>query len=335
MTRAFEPNLDELSALFESRRTDADLPARYRGTLLGVAAGNALGLPAEGMSRRAIAARFPSGLAAVDAAERTAPWDDDLAQTVVLAEALLEHPDLDLEDLARRLLRWARDNGRGMGGLTAQVLERLAAGTPAAAAARLVWEADAGQPAGNGAVMRCAPVALRWRRSGRRLVETARKSAVVTHWDPRCVWSVVCVVGVIALCLDGRPVDVESLARAFERAGAPAAVVAAIGQADGARLDDLALDDRARMGYTLKAMQVALWAARQEADFAAPLVAVVNAGGDTDTNGAVAGAVLGARAGAAAIPRAWLDNIRGVAEIERLAERLYRASLAEPGGGPA
>lgn len=324
-------DIAELSVLFEGHRTDTDLLLGYRGTLLGVAAGNALGLPAEGMSRRAVAARFPGGLAAVSEAECSAPWDDDLAQTVVLAEALLEDPDLDLEDLARRLLHWARENGRGMGGLTARVLECLAAGTPAAAAARLVWEADAGQPAGNGAVMRCAPVALRWRRSGRRLIETARTSAVVTHWDPRCVWSVVCVVGVIALCLDGRPVDVGSLARAFERAGAPPAVVAAIAEAGGARLDDLALDDPARMGYTLKAMQVALWAAQQGATFAGPLIAVVNAGGDTDTNGAVAGAVLGARAGAAAIPRAWLDNIRGVAEIERLAERLYLASLAGAG----
>ncbi len=165
-----------------------------------------------------------------------------------------------------------------MGLLTARVLESLAAGTPAAAARR-IWEADPGRPAGNGAVIRCAPVALRWRRSGRRLVETARRSAIVTHWDPRCVWSVVCVAGIVALGLDERAVEIETLARAFERAGAPEAVVVAIREADGAGLDDLALDDPARMGYTLKAMQVALWTAR-------------------------------------------------------LADRLYRASLAEPGDRP-
>ena len=63
------------------------------------------------------------------------------------------------------------------------------------------------------------------------------------------------------------------------------------------------------MGYTLKAMQVALWCARRAADFEKALIAVVNAGGDTDTNGAVAGAVLGARFGFDAIPRRWRDRV--------------------------
>ncbi len=108
-------------------------------------------------------------------------------------------------------------------------------------------------------------MALWWRRSGRRLVETARRSAIATHWDPRCVWSVVCVAGIVALGLDGRAVEIETGARAVERAGAPEAVVVDIREADGAGLDDLALDDPARMGDTLKAMPVAPWAAGRPA----------------------------------------------------------------------
>ena len=63
------------------------------------------------------------------------------------------------------------------------------------------------------------------------------------------------------------------------------------------------------MGYTLKAMQVALWCAYEATDFEEALIAVVSAGGDTDTNGAVAGAVLGARFGNDAIPPRWRDRV--------------------------
>lgn len=85
------------------------------------------------------------------------------------------------------------------------------------------------------------------------------------------------------------------------------------------------------MGYTLKAMQVALWCANQAPDFEEALVAVVSAGGDTDTNGAVAGAVLGARFGLHAIPCGWRKRLveirQGREPLDVLAER-----LACPGG---
>jgi hypothetical protein len=84
------------------------------------------------------------------------------------------------------------------------------------------------------------------------------------------------------------------------------------------------------MGYTLKAMQVGLWALRQKLSFKEVLVEVVEAGGDTDTNGAVAGAVMGARVGLSGIPPRWRDNIRDPDYLIELADRLFDAS-----GGPA
>ena len=90
--------------------------------------------------------------------------------------------------------------------------------------------------------------------------------------------------------------------------------------------------DGAAMGYTLKAMQVAAWCALRAADFEEALVAVVSADGDTNTNGAVAGAVLGARFGCRAIPPRWRDavaNLRpGRPSMESWADRFspeYRA----------
>ena len=87
----------------------------------------------------------------------------------------------------------------------------------------------------------------------------------------------------------------------------PAAVTKALDAAEMAP-EEIGLDGW-HMGYTLKAMQVALWCARRAADFEEALVAVVSAGGDTDTNGAAAGAVLGARFGFDAIPRRWRDQV--------------------------
>ena len=72
----------------------------YRGVMLGVAAGNALGLPAEGYSREWTRERFPDGLRDVAVAEKQRPWDDDLAQTVLVAEAILERDELTPDDLA-------------------------------------------------------------------------------------------------------------------------------------------------------------------------------------------------------------------------------------------
>lgn len=302
------------------------LEDRYRGVLLGVAAGNLLGIPVEGMSSKDLREIYPQGLRDISPQEKTQPWDDDLAQTVLLAEALLAGNRLSLGDLGERLLRWALENGRGMGNLTRRVLRELDRGTPATEAARLVWEQDGRQPAGNGAVMRCAPVALRWRQQPQVLVKETLESAKATHYDPRCQWSAVAVNIALAHILEGRAPELSALAAALDRVGAPTAVTEAIRASEPERLEDLALDDRHTMGYTLRAMQAGLWALMQPSDFAGVLVRVVNAGGDTDTNGAVAGAILGAKYGVTAIPQRWLDHIPQRERIEHLATRLLRAS---------
>lgn len=306
----------------------AALEQRYRGTLLGVAAGNALGIPAEGHSRRSVERSFHGGPSEVDASERTAPWDDDLAQTAVLAEALVER-DLDPDDLARRFVEWGHTNGRGIGHLTAEVLDQLSGGESASSAARVVWERRPLSSAGNGAVMRCSPVALRWRTSGRNLVKDARTSALVTHYDPLCEWSTVAMSVTLALTLSGAQVDLELLAARVGATGAPDEVSAAIRAIGDGGLRQLELDDPMDMGYTIKGMQVGLWAATHaDAGFEAVVSEVVAEGGDTDTNGAIAGAVTGARLGADAIPGRWLGNIAGADRLVELADALLAKTRA-------
>lgn len=332
MTEGNDRGVTSPLAALLPRRGDpepADLRDRYRGVLLGVAAGNALGAEAEGSSAEGIAARF-GRITDVPDEERHRPWDDDLAQTVVLAEAILHRDTVEAQDLGTRLVHWYRTNGRGIGMLTARVLHELGRGAPPRDAARVVWERSGRRSAGNGAVMRCWPVGLRWRRSAERLVSGARASATVTHFDPRCEWSTVAAVVTLVLALEDRSAGPPALAEALDQAGAPDEVGGAVRAVSGAGLEDLALDDPAAMGYTLKAMQVALWCLGQERDFEGVLGDVVNAGGDTDTNGAVAGAVMGGRLGTGAIPARWTANIPGTERLVELADRLFARAAGLP-----
>lgn len=303
-------------------KSAATLADRYRGALHGLAVGNALGIPVEGHSRPFILRRHPDGVRDIAPEERQRPWDDDLAQAVVLAEAVLESDALDIHDVAARLAAWRRDNGRGIGHHTRRVLDAIVEGASAADAAHVVWLKAEQNAAGNGAVMRCAPVALRWRSDPNRLIAETLQSALVTHHDARCGWSAVAVNAAIAASLDGRSLELGELADSLNEAGAPMTVVDAVKRVSGASLDTLELDHDNTMGYTIKAMQAALWALEQPEGLETTLMTIVNAGGDTDTNGAVAGAALGAKHGAGAIPKRWTSNVGRLDELTALADRL-------------
>jgi len=301
--------------------TTISLRERYRGALLGLAAGNTLGLPVESWPREEIRRRYPDGVREIDPSELELPWDDDLAQAVIIAEAIVEKDTLGSDDLAVRLLDWYESNGRGMGSQTRAVLNLLRAGKVPSEAARIVWERADRTPAGNGAVMRCAPIAMRWRLDAAKLREETENSTRITHHDPRCAWSAVAVNLAIAGALNGRATSIETIAAQLESAGASPMTVWAARHASGHELDDLRLDDSA-MGYTLKAMQVGLWCLERGGDFESSLVAVIEAGGDTDTNGAIAGAVLGALHGAASIPERWASRIPRAKRLLFLADEL-------------
>ena len=309
---------------------------RARGAMLGLAVGNLLGLPVEGWNHREIDRSYYDGVTDIDPREAVRPMDDDLAQAVDLGEALLEGGDY-IGSFAGRLVTWARENGRGMGILTSRVIQELEAGHAPPDAARLVYESNRIAP--NGGVMRCAPVALARHRQPEMLVRDSAATCVVTHYAVTCQWSGIMVNAVIAMLLRGVEPDLRSLmyAAAVDGApdmlataledGIPAGVLSAI--EDGAQVvPDASWLRRQQMliGHTLLAVQCGLWAAVTPLDLEAALRHVVEAGGDTDTNAAVAGAVLGARYGSAAIPERWLECVPERHRIEGLADALIALS---------
>ena len=305
---------------------------RGRGVMLGLAAGNLLGLPVEGWWYGDIEREYPDGVLDIDPREAYRLMDDDLAQAVELGEALLEGGDY-VGEFAKRLVVWARENGRGIGITTSRVISELEGGHRPPNAARFIYERDPIAP--NGGVMRCAPVALARFRQPELLVSDSAATCVVTHYAPTSQWSCIIINAAIDLLLRGTEPDLSALMAAASEDGCPDMLGAAL--RDGIPSEILASivgdepvigdcswlrRDQRLIGHTLIALQAGLWAAVTPLDFEAALRQVVEAGGDTDTNGAVAGAVLGARYGASAIPQRWLDVIPQRERVEGLADGL-------------
>ena len=335
---------------------------RAQGLMAGIATGNLLGIAMEGRPRSEIARKFPDGVRDVTAASGF-PDDDDLAQAIEIADAAATGSGLDVDDLGQRFWQWAETNGAAIGGLTRNVLElhggafpqrlarnrrrgtaRTPAGISIVEASRRAWR---GRRAGNGALMRCAPLAIRWNSDPNRLVRESVISAVPTHWDRRCGWSCALVNLAAAAAMHGEILAPEALLQATQtgmaaslpelrqygyRAEIPRSVSEVVLLASRSTLAELRLDG-ADMGFTLLALTAALISYWRAENFEAGLSEIVEAGGDTDTNGAIVGAVLGARFGRTGIPSRWLrrvDEIRtGRVPMESLADRL--AMLA--GGG--
>lgn len=332
---------------------------RARGLMVGLAVGNLLGIKTEGWSRLSIARAFSRGVEDI-AAQPGYPDDDDLAQAIIIAEAATAGDGLDIDDLGRRFWHWAEVNGAGMGGLTGTVLSlyggdyprRLArggltegprepSGMPIIEASRKGWK---GGRAGNGALMRTAPLSILWRDVRDRLVHESVVSAVPTHWDVRCGWSCAIVNLATAAALIGTTLGADMLVREAE-AGmaaslprleaygygtrAPHSVVEAVEEASVSTLDELRFDGH-DMGYTLLSLKAALISSWQAEDFEQGLRHVIGVGGDTDTNGAIVGAVLGARFGLGDIPERWrrreAEVRAGRIRMEDCADRLGAAA---------
>ena len=322
-----------LSALVGCAAGDEEmLSDRARGTMLGLAVGNLLGLPMEGWSSYAIEKRYLGGVIDIDPREVLRPMDDDLAQAVELGEALLDGGNY-VDEFAGRLVVWRSENGRGIGFTTDRVISELEAGHRPPEAARIVYIESPIAP--NGGVMRCAPVALARFREPELLVSDSAATCVATHFAASAQWSCIIINAVIALLLRGVRPDLTGLMTAAREDGCPDLL--AIAQGDGIPSEVLESisdgqpvvrdaswlrGDQNLIGHTLIALQAGLWAAMTPLGFEAALRDVVEAGGDTDTNGAVVGAVLGARYGVSGIPERWLSVVPQPERIVGLADGL-------------
>lgn len=322
---------------------------RARGVLLASAVGDALGAGYEFGSAPYSGTPEMIGGGLGDFAP--GEWTDDTAQAMAIARVAATGADLRdeaaLDAIARGFADWFAPGPPDVGVQTARVLS-LAGRVPSAAdmraAARRVHE-DSGRSAGNGSLMRTAPVALAHLSDPAAIVEAAMAVSALTHHDPlageaAALW---CLM-IRRAVLEGSLPDAGSCVDELElHRGAPS-----LHDWRGA-LAEAEAGPPARFttnAWAVGALQAA-WSAitHTPASVEDPsrhlrdaLARAIGIGHDTDTVAAIAGALLGARWGASAVPREWRAPLHGWGADgepgEGGADVLVRLAGACVGGAP-
>lgn len=312
---------------------------RACGAMLGTAAGDALGAP------------YEFGLADVDSdgpqmigggIGHFAPgeWTDDTTMAWAILDVAATGADLRTDDaltqIARNFRAWYDSTPPDIGNQTRTILREVGAEPTGAAMTATSFDLHArtGHTAGNGSLMRTAPVALPYLNNPAALVEAARKVGALTHYDPHaqeaCVlWSLAIRHAILHSEFDIRSglahLDADAAAYWTER----------LNEAEAGPPQRFRPN-----GWAVAALQAA-WSAivhtpvptARHAHLADALVTAIGIGDDTDTVAAIAGGLLGARYGASAIPARWRRLIHGYPGLrgENLVEMAYLAANKGPG----
>ena len=283
---------------------------QYQGCLLGTAVGDSVLLPAEGLSRRRIVARFP-GPVRHRLLGRWGMISDDTEHTFLTGQALLEagdDPDRFARALARRLRWWLLSLPGGCGMATARGLLRSWLGISPARSG--VWSA------GNGPAMRSALLGVRWSHDDSRRRAFVRASTLITHRDPQAEIAAQAVADAAAWIVRGEPL--EHLWAAWRSSQADTAWARLVTIMEdhhhrGASVDEVATAlgcPEFVSGYAYHSVPIALYAwLRHRHDPRGCLSAILACGGDTDTIGAMAGALLGVEGGPKGLPQDFVEGI--------------------------
>lgn len=296
---------------------------RYRGSLLGLAAGDALGTTLE--------FRPPGTFSPLDDMVGGGPfrllpgqWTDDTSMALCLAESLVER-GWDPEDQLRRYVRWHR-----LGYLSSTGVCFDIGGTVRAALGRFEREgglycgSEDPRTAGNGSLMRLAPVPLAYAGRPEEAIRRAADSSRTTHAAPvavdACRYLAALLLGALAgvgkeelLAPRYSPLpglwqeqplapEIDAIAAGSFRAKEPPAIRGT--------------------GYAAEALEAALWAFHRGDDFRGGALLAVNLGDDADTTGAIYGQLAGAYYGEEGIPAPWRERLAMRPRIEELAAGL-------------
>lgn len=312
---------------------------RFAGCLLGGAIGDALGMPAEGLTREQIRAawgwldRFADP--APDSLCRTlraGQYTDDTQLALLLVESLLDHgtaaePEwaANPEDFGRRVAEWHRRGahaGRGPGVTCLRAAGNLARG--------VTWEEAGIFAAGNGTAMRAAPLGLWLCDDVEALRRAAGENARVTHTDPLAIAGSEAVAYAVArLAGTETPEALDGAAFVADVAAFVAPTSERMARAIRHVADLLArpLEEgfaaTGTGGFVLETVPAALLAfLRSPGDFAGAVLAAANTEGDPDTLACITGNLSGALLGAGRVPPEWRAGVEDGERIARLAGQL-------------
>ncbi len=311
---------------------------RARGALLGLAVGDAFGTTME--FKVLGSPPFPE-LCTGPHTEMTGkgPFDvkpgqvtDDTQMAVALATSLRGIKRFDAEDVNARYRAWL-PHAFDVGNQTRAALAGWVPGGGPFHAAKVHWLQNGRKPAGNGSLMRTAPIGVFLWNDGEARLRASLEDSAITHPDPRCQLACAVFNAAIAQAIAWPEPEVDAkklvagltaeLNLAAARLGRELKEhVREVQDAVAALREDLELAQRPdpqlygpelhlhqHQGYVRVAFRFAFWELLHAPSLQAGLTDVVNRGGDADTNGAIAGALLGAVHGEGAIPQAWRQAV--------------------------
>jgi len=301
-----------------------DLRSKFVGALLGTAVGDALGAPVEGWSIKEVQSIHPGG---IRWPMRSGRYTDDTEMMIGVAESLIKQKGFDGADMARTFIR-NYDPARGYGPGTEAALKRLRAGEPWEDASRAIF--DGAGSYGNGAAMRIAPVGLFYYDDLNQLRRIAYQASQITHAHELGKEGAALQAVAVALAVRGERSGMVGALKEFvhhEVYRNKLQKLDALLEVESSReeiIAELGIGEAA-----FESIPTAIYAFLRFESFEASVTYVVSLGGDSDTIGAMTGALSGAYYGEDAIPSEWLerleDGAKGRRYITRLAEELYRS----------
>jgi ADP-ribosylglycohydrolase len=302
---------------------------RFRGCLLGLAAGDALGATTQ---------FYPPGtfeqlsdiIGGGSFHLKPGQWTDDTSMALCLATSLVETGRFDPLDQMQRYWRWysegylsSKSYAFDIGGATRASLERFHhTGDP------FSGKADP-QSAGNGSLMRLAPVSLFYATQPEVAIEKAGESSYTTHGACQAADACRYFAGLLVGVLQGVSKE-ELLSTSYspipgywqEYSLHPEIAAIAKGSFKSKEPPEIY-----NGGYVVPALEAALWAFNRSTDFRSGALLAANLGDDADTVAAIYGQIAGAFYGVESIPAGWREKLSRLETIEELAARLFSLSL--------
>ncbi len=307
---------------------DNHILSRFRGALLGLAAGDALGTTLE--------FKPPGSFDPIEEMVGGGPfhlqpgeWTDDTSMALCLAESLIERQGFDPRDQLLRYLRWWREGYLSptgscfdIGNTVRQALVKF----------EETGEAYCGptdeRSAGNGSIMRLAPVPLFYAANPGRASEMSGTSSRTTHGTRAAVDACRYLGALLAAAVSG--VGKEELlstrcapVHGYWERHPLCSEISDVASGSFKRKEPPEIKGS---GYVVKSLEAALWAFHKSSSFREGALLAVNLGDDADTTGAVFGQLAGAFYGELGIPPEWLEKLAMRDVIERYAERVHECS---------
>lgn len=298
---------------------------RFRGCLLGLAAGDALGTTLE--------FKPPNTFEPIDDMIGGGPfgltsgqWTDDTSMALCLAASLIERGEFDPLDQMRRYFRWRYEgyfSSTGtcfdIGNTVAQALSRfVATGEP------LAGSTDP-HAAGNGSLMRLAPVPMFFAGDVLEAISKSADSSRTTHGAKEAIDACRYFTGLLVAALRG--VDKSALLSAgfCPEVGRwkKYSLAERIAEIAGGSFKHREPPEIKGTGYVVESLEAALWAFHKSRDFRQGALLAANLGDDADTTAAIYGQIAGATYGVEAIPAEWRDVLTMATEITSMADSLY------------